>query len=614
MRLYAFCRALLLAAATAALACGRVDATALNALSPASGINATDTIPVCQVAAGCGASNPLLQMPLASVIGTVGSSISGTTTLGNSQNNETIPVTGTGYTITFPASTSSTLPPGSRITLAAASGASVDVCVASGSIFDANSTAPLTSSICASGNGVVLAGGDRLEVKTETGNNYLAAMSVSSGGGGGSSWAVDTTKTASYSILAGDASHVIPMSCIDATCTATLPASGTFAAGTQVIVENVSNATAVPIAPVGTPAWNSTCSGSSCSSYTETYTANDVGDTVLVDIIGCGGSNCDTTPVQSVESVVSTLGNSCSKVVGPEQQTASGTVIDVELWKCAITVTGADTLEVTFTGTVYYGGGAVSEWSGMASSPVDASLGTTGLTAAPQISVSPTERGDLVYGYENQSGGWNVTAQTLLPTGETNAGTPWASEYLLANGASTYTLNWTAPSTPPTPSWAAVAAAFKPANPVSIVTLCPGSGTSIAGTPAVSGCVPLVPGMIATVTVNAAGNYAASPQGTIGGFDDATASFTPSVLNCYETTSLLNYLSTIIVTIPDTLPSGCVLNFIQGGSQPAQIHAGSGVQLGSSGGNAHTGGQFAPSFVMIGGGGANAYFGGATAP
>jgi hypothetical protein len=121
------------------LAAVLAQATPMIGLPAVSGINATDTIPACQVASGSGASNPLSPMPMASVLGPVGTAISGMTTLGNSQNHQLPPVTGSDYTITFPAATSSTLPPGSKITLAAAPGAPIDVCVASGSAFDTNS-------------------------------------------------------------------------------------------------------------------------------------------------------------------------------------------------------------------------------------------------------------------------------------------------------------------------------------------------------------------------------------------------------------------------------------------------------------------------------------------
>jgi hypothetical protein len=107
----------------------------MNGLPAASRINATGTIPICQKAAGCGTTDPLHQAQMGAVPGgTVAAAITGTITLGNSANDLQTPVSGSGYTITFPRSPSSVLPPGAIVTLVATQGAGpIDVCAASGS-------------------------------------------------------------------------------------------------------------------------------------------------------------------------------------------------------------------------------------------------------------------------------------------------------------------------------------------------------------------------------------------------------------------------------------------------------------------------------------------------
>ncbi len=149
-------------------------ASPLAPTADAATMSATNTIAVCQNAAGCGTTN--LQM--GSVLGGgFGPAISGATTLSNSYLNMQTAVGGSNYTITLPQSTDSVLPAESILTLVATNGAGpVYICVARGSVFDTASAAPLTSGICASGQGIVLTGGTTLRVVTETGYNYFATL------------------------------------------------------------------------------------------------------------------------------------------------------------------------------------------------------------------------------------------------------------------------------------------------------------------------------------------------------------------------------------------------------------------------------------------------------
>jgi hypothetical protein len=582
------------------------NATPMNGLPPSSGINATDTIAVCQLAGGCGASNPLVKMPLSAVLGTVGSTISGTTTLGNSQNNETLPVTGKGYTITLPPSTSSTLPPGSRITLSAASGASVDLCVASGSVFDSNSSAPLSSGICASGSGVVLIGGERLEVSTESGNNYFAWLSLSSGGGG-NSWAVGSTTTASRSLVGTDAGHMIPVDCILDDCAITLPAS-TFAAGTQIDLTNISGSTVVPIALVNSSQLSSSCLSGSCASLATSFAISGTGHGVIISVFNCASNCAGNNP--TVTGITDTLGNAatCAFVVG-----AANNSRRFEQWVCPNTsAAGADTWTVSLSGSASYVSGTISEWSGMAtSSPTEGANTGTSTTTSVAISTSGTlsHRNDLIYGTINGSG---VAGQQLaVPSSPTNS----YDEYWLFSGAAPAvpTLTWTQSTSG---FGVETIAAYKAAQPLSLAAVKPASGVSIYGAPVdSSGYLPLMPGAEVLLTVDASGNYEAQyltpPQG-LGMVDEITAaSWTPSnPWDCYKTDEYSAWGAPQTVTIPVMVP-GCVLNMIQGGSQAPKIVPGSGIQLGAyPAGYQHLAGQNAAGFVQTGGGGNVAIFGG----
>jgi hypothetical protein len=220
-----------------ALLASLARATPINGLPPSSGINATDTIPVCQLASGCGASNPLNAMRLSSVLGTVANSITEATTLGNGSNNQITPVSGSGYAITLPQSTSSTLPTGSKVILAAAAGANVDICVASGSAFDTGSAAPLTPALCSGGTtGIILAGGETLTINSESGGNYFAAMAGNAGG-------LEAPRTGNYTVSAAtDIGETIPLNCGTSTvCTITLPVASSFPAGQWVIIIDEAN-------------------------------------------------------------------------------------------------------------------------------------------------------------------------------------------------------------------------------------------------------------------------------------------------------------------------------------------------------------------------------------
>jgi hypothetical protein len=228
-----------------------------------------------------------------------------------------------------------------------------------------------------------------------------------------------------------------------------------------------------------------------------------------------------------------------------------------------------------------------------------------------------TLRGDLVIG----AGDMPLVAPT--PGAGLNAIVAGDhAEFVRPSGALASTLDWTTASAEP---WVAVVAAFKPANAMSVVNLCPNAGVAslIAGaSTAAAMCsgegtlgVPLVPGASADLTVDGSGNYFAvlnSPATGVGVTEVAATAFTPNLESCYEVTSLRNNLAAITVTMPAGLPPGCTVALQQLGSQAALVQAGSGLDLHSNG-NTHTGGIGTGSYLFSTNGGA-AIFAGATAP
>ena len=230
-----------IAALCSALLNASALATTMSGLASSNAVSATDTIAVCQVAAGCGTSNPLHQVPMSAVLGTVGSTITGAVTLGNSANNVVTPVSGTGYAITLPQSTGSVLPAGSKVTLVAAPGASVDVCSTSGSAFDTHSGALISSGICAGGtSGMVLSSGQTLTITSESSGNYYAASS------GTALTIVQAAKTTNYTVAytgsssptGTDAFTTIPLNCTASGCRVTMPVASSFPTNAWVQIVN----------------------------------------------------------------------------------------------------------------------------------------------------------------------------------------------------------------------------------------------------------------------------------------------------------------------------------------------------------------------------------------
>jgi hypothetical protein len=124
----------------------------------------------------------------------------------------------------------------------------------------------------------------------------------------------------------------------------------------------------------------------------------------------------------------------------------------------------------------------------------------------------------------------------------------------------------------------------------------------------------LVPGELATFTVDSSNNYFVALQGTLPGMDTVnTTTWTEGLYDCYQTRHL-NSASPTTVTIPTGLPPGCNLNMIQDGTGQVQIVGGSGFTLHALNGDAHSAGQYAAFFVNISAGGTAGTLGGEIVP
>ena len=440
--------------------------------------------------------------------------------------------------------------------------------------------------------------------------------------GPGSTYPVQAAKSGNYPLVASDVSTTVPVNCATALCTVTMPLStgSVFPAGSAVYIANSSTAT--PISPVGTATSNSSCAVTSCTSSTSTFTQTAQHDLIVITILYCQDSGCNT-PTSSpahVTGISDTFGNSCALVSGAIGHGASGSGNSgsMEIWQCPNTTnhTGSDTFTVNYSATVWYGTPTISEYSGAAlSSPGEAGNTASGSSTTPSVATNgdTTVRGDLVLADEVQPVLHATPAQRALASGSSGG-------FQIVNGATTYTNNFTLSSSEP---WIAAIAAFKPAVAASYVYVCPTPGSTIYGLPTstalcaggVAG-VPLMPGAVLRLVSDASNNYFAvlTSTGTIG-LDDVTGStFTPNLLSCYKTTVLLNNLVAQTVTIPGGLPPGCTLNMVQGGSQAASIVSGTGLYLRSFNGDAHSGGLNSLFFAQIGAGGGTAYMDGRIVP
>lgn len=453
--------------------------------------------------------------------------------------------------------------------------------------------------------GVVVAGA----VAQVTGSGPITASPTTGNVVVGISIPVDTgpCSAGAYTIPNTDNFALVKLnSAID--CTATLPASGsplTLGAGTTLTVQNASNTTVVPILKQGTPVFSGNC-GASSSTCADTFTVVNTGDLLIVDITA---SNTTAT----ISSITDTAGNAstCAQVAF---QSSTPSPLDGQ-WACPNTsATGSDTITVHFSAAVANAEVIVFELSGVATSSPSEVTNTVNQTSGTALNIStngaPTQRGDFIYGSVAANA---PTVAALQPVLFSGGDTFRSNAYIQANGTATYSINWTTGSSTTT---SMTIAAYKAAHPVSIINLCPGSGTTLVGDTS-AGCTPLPAGFSADLLWDGT-NYqivkVTPPATNNGPYADKTASFNMSLENCREPVALMNWISAIIITVPSGLPSTCVMWLEQVGSVAAQVAVSSGMVLESAANGVHTGVPFSQSNIAIRGNGAIANFGGTIAP
>jgi hypothetical protein len=406
--------------------------------------------------------------------------------------------------------------------------------------------------------------------------------------------ALTTIAGGNYPVVATDAGKLITVnSPTDATVT--LPASGTIPNQTSLSVSNISDATTVPLALVG----SLSCNTNPCS-----YTAIGAGNLIRVGIsYGSSGTVSALTD--------SPNGDTCAAVANTAG--TSGTNGSV-IFDCPnIAASGAQSFTATISGSPTFHWFNFQEYSGTPTSGTgDQGAFTGGTLTAPTLATAGTMtyRGEIITAFFNNVSGTPPTC--TWPTLAYDSG-GFGDCTFKANGAAQYTAGWTSSGA----TYVASIAGVVPAHPVSVVNLCPHAGTTIVDTPTSSGCTPLPAGYKANIIVASSTTYHVEiVSNGYGPMDDWTASANVTLLNCRELMDAIGYnkASPIVITFPANAcgPAGTV-NIEQGGTAGAQMAAGTGVSIESGGGNVYTGGQFYNSFVYYRAGGGAINFGGTIA-
>lgn len=429
------------------------------------------------------------------------------------------------------------------------------------------------------------------------------ATTVTNGSTGG--FTVAATQTAGWSTgWSSFVNKIVPVACLT-DCTSTLPASATLADGNSLIIQNTSNVGAAGISPVSSGlATGSGCS--SCTTWTFAYSVTHTGDTLALSLPFCGPTGCSSGSNTITISSITYSGGSCANA-------ARSTLYGLEIWLCSnMAASGSVTFTVTMSSsTTFASNPAILEMKGVASSSIAEGGNTatgTGTAAAVTLTQATTQRGDLIFGLFGST--VSPSSFTALQIGITTPTTGQA-QYWPTNGTAQYTLNWNFGSSV---TWSALAVAFKAAAPVSMVSLCNGSGTTLYGTPtytpASTVCVPIMPGASVQMTVDGSGNYFAQltpPAQGPGLANDYVGSYTLSLPDCYAIGHEANWTAAPTITVPvNTLPAGCVANLIEDGTAQPMIVGASGLTLQAFSGQHTMAGAGASAFVAVGSNGASA--------
>jgi hypothetical protein len=560
-----------LARTAAALGCALLlavsaRATPLNGLTQSSAVNATDTVPVCQTSTGCGATTPLHAVVMGAVQGIVGSPITSGTTLGNTYNNVIAPVTGTGYTITLPEIVNSggspVLAAGSKIILAAAPGADVDICVASGSAFDVNSSAPLTSALCSGTAGIILSGGETVVISSEASGDYFATLA----GGGGGAGTINAGSSPAIAQYQGSSSTVVSP--------ATLSGDATLAAGGALTVQAIGGKAVSLGGPLATTGGGSITLAMPGS--TATFTLPSTSKTLLAnDFSNIGSASLPALNMLPLPNAEIYVGDSAGQ---PAAEAMSG--------DATINASGAVTLAT-----------------------VNTSPGTT------TCSTITTNGKGLVTSNTSASCGGNSSIP--VETAKTASYTLVASDaghIIPFNGSGLIiTLPNVSSSVFPAGSWAILENEGYKVSSLPNLTITEPSTSTFYGVPlnisaGSTNTFALVPGMWAEL-VSDGTNYMVYQGGALEGQDTISGtSYTADNWDCYQTRHFTS-ASAVTVTIPSGLVQGCILNFEQDGAGTVTLTAGSGLTLSGYNGLVSSG-QYAQFFVTIGSGGTTAVAGG----
>lgn len=379
-----------------------------------------------------------------------------------------------------------------------------------------------------------------------------------------------------------------------------------FPSSTAFEIVNQSNATAVPIAYVGTPGTNGTCANPCTSSFTSTWTIGATGDTVIARTQLCGPGPCTSTP-PSITSVSDSKSGTWTQLAA---QSDSITTNRTETWMgTGFGSTGADTITFNYTGSAYYAVSTNEELSGLASSPAEQENSGTGTGTSFSLALAGalSRRGDLIIAGNNLGN---------VPTGFApfaEVGSLADLDYAASGAPALGYATWSYASSS---YWAGTVLGLMPAKPYVHVWVCQaGSTSTIYGTPTdTSHCTypgfPLMPGMWARIIVDSSYNYHVVLSSVFKDADEVTASTHTFDLEDCEKKNLLWSSSTQTMTAsPGVLPQGCSLEMVQWGTGYPQISGATGFNLQPANGYYLNGQDAAATLGVLGAGNTGVLFG-----
>lgn len=177
--------------------------------------------------------------------------------------------------------------------------------------------------------------------------------------------------------------------------------------------------------------------GGGSSTISATFVSNVAqGDLIVV------GVAWNSTTV-TVSSVADSLSNTYSSAVGPTTNATLGG--SCQIFYAANTPAGANSVTVTFSGTISGGDLAIHEYSGIRlTSPLDVTAAATGNNTSPNSgSATTTQASELIFGWVFAANGPTVTAGSGFTKREDNQGRTSEDETVSSAGSNsaTFTLS-----------------------------------------------------------------------------------------------------------------------------------------------------------------------------